>query len=172
MIILEGMDGSGKTNLVKRLATDLKLPIRERASRSREGPVKNLWEWVVHDMDTLETQPMSIYDRHPLVSEYIYGPITRAKLPDGFENPGDLITKFWEYNFVILCNPGLRQITENVNRSWDLQMDGVAAHTRTLYMAYQAYFATYPVPFAKWDYTSPNGYADLLRKCRRHVDAS
>lgn len=152
MIIVEGMDGSGKTSLVERLNYHLRLPIHARASSSLDGPVPNLFQWALADVID-DQQEFSVYDRHPLVSEYIYGPITRGQMdPRFFTAAGRAISsKFRARNMVIFCDPGLDEVKKNLARDTD-QMEGVRSQLEPLYWAYKTFAHYWPGRRHMWNY--------------------
>lgn len=158
VIILEGMDGTGKSGLARRLSADLNLPIHERASSSKAGPVSNLFEWAEHDVNTWETQDLAIYDRHPLVSEYIYGPVTRGTIDNRFISaPGmDISSMFSNSSVVVFCDPGWDEVINNLARSKDMQMAGVMDNSRRLHLLYRAFFHHYSGLKLHWNYRSSN----------------
>lgn len=175
MIIVEGPDGAGKTRLVERLEDRFAVERRPRAVRSSlEGPVDDLCRWVFEDTKWHHTriyagQPVeydwiSIYDRHPLISEPIYGPLVRGKLPDE-----------WSYTWmnesiralepisplIIFCMPPLEQVLANIKTNPDEQMPGVYANMERIYALYTATVAMWsgrrePVGVFLHDYTSVN----------------
>lgn len=160
MIVLEGMDGSGKSQLAQRLSNHLNIPIHERASHSTNGPVDNLWEWVYNDVSEMASQPIAIYDRHPLISEYVYAPILRGSLRDEFHTEqARRLLKRWANNvFLIYCDPGIDEIYKNLTRLPDEQMKGVTENISELYYSYKALITYWPGsnPPAVWDYRLDN----------------
>ncbi len=67
--VIEGPDGTGKSTLAALLSQRLKLPIIQG-----EGPPKSFAEF--HDrVARYERYDNVIFDRHPCISEDIYGPI-------------------------------------------------------------------------------------------------
>lgn len=170
MIVLEGMDGSGKTSLARRLSDDLQLPIHERASTSIGGPVPNIWQWVMRDVLTIHTQQPAIYDRHPLISQVIYGPIIRQKLEPEFTDPeARAIYRKWARNvFVVFCDPGDEAMSRSLSRDPN-QMPGVLDMFPTLSLMYRVFFATYSGNWHHWDYNHPYDYETLLYKLHNHL---
>jgi hypothetical protein len=83
MIIVEGPDGAGKTTLIRQLQEkwpDLEVAPRV-VSKDAEAMV-DLQTWV---NDNLSQGPQyKIFDRHRLISEFIYGPILRTEQQPGF----------------------------------------------------------------------------------------
>ncbi len=157
MIVVEGMDGSGKTGLIRRLAREMQIPVHERASTSVGGPVEDLYEWAKKDVLTWHHQPFSLYDRHPFVSEYVYGPITRGWMDPRFHTPEarELIKRFTYNSVIIFCDPGMSEVSDNVRRN--KQMSGVVDNDQALFYTYRSIFTLWPTPLrvGRWDYTSP-----------------
>lgn len=170
MIILEGMDGSGKTHLAAALTKDLGLPMAERASSSIGGPIADLFDWVNRDIDCLHTRPLSIYDRHPLISEFIYGPVVRGTIDDRFLRMWfqRRLHKWRDNAFVVFCDPGDeamgRNLAEDIN-----QMPGVAENFNRLACAYRCFFANYTGQWTLWNYTRPQTYDWLLDSLKIHI---
>jgi len=166
MIVVEGMDGSGKSGLVKRLSGELKVPIHARACKSTDGPVDKLYEWVVEDVTSLRWQPFSVYDRHPLISEYIYGPITRQTVSPQFytEHAAKMSELFANSVLIVYCDPGPDEVFKNVLEG--KHMDGVTEHASRLYYAYRTFMHYWPGnrPVV-WDYTQPHTFPDVKQKC-------
>lgn len=74
-LIIEGCDGTGKDTLIRQLRLDMpEYMLHDRASHSINGPVAGLDEWVEADNMVLHRIGPHIYNRHPLISEPIYGP--------------------------------------------------------------------------------------------------
>lgn len=172
MIVIEGCDGTGKTSLIQRLSKDLKIPIHERASSSREGPRADLYEWAVRDVGTWEDQPIALYDRHPFISEYIYGPIIRGFVDDRFFSLEALqITRRFATNaMVILCDPGDDEVKHNLTSSTDNQMGGVLDNHRLILMSYRSLFHYWPGNWVRqWDYTRPEQYDAVLHRAKMHI---
>lgn len=139
-IIVEGPDGSGKSSLITHLTESLGLDIHERASTSRGGPVDRLAEWVERDIHSYAGvwRPF-IYDRHPVISEPIYGRVVRNDLAPRFEFPGWLIgcrLQMYSKTIVVFCMPPLDVVQANVQATRDSQMPGVLDRIRDVYLAY------------------------------------
>lgn len=75
MIIIEGMDGSGKTTLAKRLAKDLKIPINHFGA-----PPQSRVEFVQRCLTSVRLfhHPI-IQDRTPFISELMYARISNRE---------------------------------------------------------------------------------------------
>lgn len=131
---MEGPDGGGKSTLIKQIFTQF--PTIKRAARASEGvsgPVDDLYDWAVHDMAGWWNQPMAIYDRHPLVSEYIYGPICRGTMDPRFHDTG-LRRRMARTALVIVCLPPLKVVRSSVSDERD--MPGVATHIDAIWHCY------------------------------------
>lgn len=172
MIVVEGVDGSGKSNLVKKLTQELKLPVHERACTSVGGPVDNLFEWASNDVLTWNCQPLSIYDRHPFISEYVYGPIIRGTIDPGFLSLAAKYhtQKFYRNALVIHCDPGMDEVSKNIRHSGDGQMGKVSENADALYLTYASLMHYWPSSRGvfKWNYRTTQ-LDDLLEVCDVHI---
>lgn len=172
MIIVEGPDGAGKSTLVERLQLDTGLPLHERASDSLTGPVSDLWGWVCRDLGSWDTQPLALYDRHPMISEYVYGPITRGKLPMGFIGASSrkMLQQLQQQALVIFCLPAPYEVITNV-RGAGGQMSGVVDNIRAIYHTYAGTQSNWGGWSVHYDYTRESGkgsYETVLRAVRLH----
>lgn len=169
--MIEGCDGSGKTHLVNELQNQFRLPIHSRASDSLNGPRPDLFEWAAHDVYSMPTQPLSIYDRHPLVSEYIYGPVIRATIDPRFLGyKGIQMSKLFAHHaLVIHCDPGMDEVSKNLRHSAEGQMDGVNKNADTIYHTYNSLMHYWPGHRVVWDYTLPRSILAVLDQCKNHI---
>lgn len=173
MIILEGPDGGGKTTLLNQLAGSFPSIARHaRASEGVAGPVKDLYEWAHEDVWSWMGQPLSFYDRHPLISEYIYGPITRGTMDARFHTT-PLRRRFAQRALVIVCLPPLEVVRRSVSAERD--MPGVSTHIDPIWHLYASLRATWPVSsglvFYDWTQTrvpERNSTMDALRTLIHH----
>lgn len=171
MIVVEGCDGSGKTHLVKQLEGWTGLPIHARASDSIAGPRLDLFEWAAHDVYSMTTQPLSIYDRHPMISEYIYGPIIRNTIDFRFLGyRGSQMSKlFAQHVLLIHCDPGMDEVSKNLRHSVEGQMDGVNRNADTLYHTYASLMHYWPGNRIVWDYTKPDTFSVVMSVIENHI---
>lgn len=159
MVIVEGPDGAGKTTLINRLCAELGVEIRPRSSTSDHGPVDDVWEWVKRDLIT--NVDRDIYDRHPFISESIYGPVLRGEMrlgPDPEEQELHYGLFLHHRPLVIYCMPPLKQVRFNVAQNHDGQTDhtrGVLRYIDTIYALYQyrAMMDRHVIETLHWDYT-------------------
>jgi len=156
MLILEGPDGGGKTTLLETI-TERYPGIMQapRASSSVEGPVKNLFEWATEDMNAWGLRPYSIYDRHPLISEYVYGNATRRSVAPGFNTAAAarLRQVMYRQALVIFCLPPLKVVRENVRANAPEQMAGVVENITKIYQMYAFLARTWPGRAYIYNYT-------------------
>lgn len=173
-IIVEGMDGSGKDTLIKSL---MKLSagsfqIHARSSTSLGGPVPNITDWVINDLNEMPTNPPMIYNRHPLITEAIYAP--RRKINPGLR--GKWRTADWvhtsrliaaQHCILVLCQPPFHVIHHNLMTSGrDAHMPGVVEAAGDLYKAYQAIaYPTWPGTVLRYDYkhSKPSALLESIR---------
>lgn len=173
MIILEGCDGSGKSTLLEQLKERFQLPIHNRFCTSEDGPIPHLFREVYDDLRTWDDQPCSIFDRHSLISEYIYSLTTR----DGDIDPqfltgvaSTMLTKFAESSLVIMCMPPFENVKENAIQ--EKQMDGVINNLYQTYQAYRLFYTVWPNQYRirRYDYTQgPEELQQLFGFCNLHI---
>jgi hypothetical protein len=185
MILCEGPDGSGKTSLIKRLTVDLNIPVHERFCNSDGSPTRNDPTWTqtsddrnslfyhaYQDTTTLDAQPISIYDRHTMASEYVYGPIVRGELPNQFDTvqASRMIQAIASRSLFVLCKPPLDRLIESVTRQ--THMDGVVERIRSIKAAYDALYVFWPGEKITFDYSDKQGYERVLSRARWHLAIS
>lgn len=168
MIILEGPDGSGKTTLLNMLTHDLELPIHERFSTSTGGPIVNIFDAGRQDLLTWDDQPMSLYDRHPMISEPIYGSVLRGNYDERFRKNRISSDLFMGRGLVVFCMPPLDVARRNI--LVEDQLSGVVYHYDKLYAAYASRAASYSQRAFFYNYTTPNAYPQLVNACKRYLE--
>ena len=159
-LIIEGCDGSGKDTLIIDLMGKFqgRYVLHERASTSLGGPVDDLAGWVARDVNTMHEQPPSIYNRHPLISEPIYG---RYRDLIGKETPKEFKYQPWMYAMkrhaaqhaiLILCRPPWDQVKNVVVRQGaKAHMPGVLTNLALIYLEYRK--VVWPGAMLVYDYT-------------------
>lgn len=166
MIVLEGPDGAGKTTLLTHLQKLFPyIDTHERFSTSEGGPVDSLDVRIATDMNSMWSRKPQFYDRHPFISEFIYGPILRSEIKDGL-NRLEMKTfrdTFYQDSLIILCLPPAYIVDNNV-RSDTVQMPGVLSHIGDIYNAYHNFHkhSNFPNDNLVWyDYTQhTTGYLE------------
>lgn len=190
-VIVEGPDGGGKTTLLQYLHTVTNLPIHAKFSTSLGGPKDSLHSLVDADMQSwwngLNADPhyrkdwepggvkeSYLFDRHPLISEPIYGLHVRKDIQPEFltEWFASRWRDFLEYDpLVIFCLPPFEAITTNVNPHRDMQ--GVWANMRRMYDQYTIQALQYPGSSMVYDYTkdsTDDQRGDIVTAVMRHID--
>lgn len=173
ILIVEGMDGTGKSTLINRLSNDLDIPVHERFSKSGPdgGPVTDLWNRTYEDVMTMPAQPLSLYDRHPLISNYVYSPITRRTLEPGFTSSraNRLVRTLSFTALVVWCAPPFDVVKSNLHDNRD--MAGVYENASQLYWSYESMRIHWRGNSAVYDYTNKFSYSSILGSCIAHRDS-
>ena len=110
MIVIEGMDNSGKSTLCRQISA--MLPAWQ--VQVSEGPPKYPGEQNERVRKYLGYPKNTIYDRHPCVSQLIYGQMRSHA--DGIDE--ELVRSFYSMQpFFIYCDPGARHMKGHLVRS-------------------------------------------------------
>jgi hypothetical protein len=168
-VIVEGPDGGGKTSLVRFLHETLGLPMPSRSSTSTGGPIPNLADWIKDQAIWPKGSiPHSrLYDRHPIISEPIYGRLVRpgsqvqAPLDDD-RYQRDVRAYLYEHAVVVWALPNLATVHANVLDSRDDQMPGVVANIGRVHQAYMTAYFRWRGIKRQYDYNRHD--RDLLAK--------
>ena len=179
-VIVEGPDGGGKTTLIKQLVKDTGLTVLPRASDSAKGPIPNIGHYI--DSDLTNHDRKGIYDRHPLISEFVYGPLIRGHMEFGHmwqSLDGYLlwltqrVSMLYAYDpVVIYCLPPWEYVSKHVWESDTPQMPGVK---ESLLGIFELYIVQYAKDQAshhrvhRWDYTQPDNYRIILADIRSYL---
>jgi hypothetical protein len=179
VIIVEGPDGAGKTTLIGRLCQDLGLIKRGKFVKSNgDGSGTNdLFGDAYVDVVNQPDMGMMIYDRHPMISEYVYGPIVRGNLPPDFCTPQAHATLrlMAKQVLVVWCLPPLNAVKDNVMDDGE-QMNGVQKNIDAIHQMYHTMRVWWPGESVTYDYTSETyksrtRYDQVLSTCRLYVAA-
>lgn len=137
MLIIEGPDGAGKTTLIKGLSDALDIPIAQRVVSKDAEAMTDLQRWVDRNLE-LGFQ-RTLFDRHRLISEPIYGPAMHRSAP-GFTDItwlGPRMNAFARINPVIVyCLPAKTTAWANVKDDPD---NKVVADPDLFSMIYDSY---------------------------------
>ena len=131
-IIVEGMDNTGKTTLLKALSERFRV---EPTNSCRSIPKGEQIRWMKNEL----AGPAKLFDRFPLISESIYGPIVRGTqfFPmiggDSFFHTMEKVV-IPANPIIIFCNPGIEKVAESFGERW--QMGGVKENMTALMDAY------------------------------------
>lgn len=158
MLILEGPDGAGKTTLAGMISNDWGIPIAPKVVASDTSTQVNLVNWVDNNLE--EGLQWTLFDRHRLISEPIYGTIVRNEMSAreflDFSWLSAKMQQFYDTMPVIVyCLPPLRTIKNNLRD--DPNNTVVSMYAEKLYAAYATRaavdYALSPANVVIWDYT-------------------
>jgi len=171
-VILEGPDGGGKSRLAEAILATYPAVMHAKASHSTRGPVRNLAAWVRDDIDKMATfETLNVYDRHPIISEPIYGWLCRGNPQPGFLGRLDgtssgnpwLSTQrlsLYEHALVVWCIPTLEQCMAAVDPERD--MPGVVDNIEKIHEWYLLMMRAWGGPSIRYDFTDPKYTRDVL----------
>lgn len=162
MIVVEGMDNTGKTTLVKKLAKEFDLKIVKSPGPVDQG-LENSLKWMRKTLENNDLQV--IYDRYPLISERIYGPIIRKN---------DVLAPYWiklvrkfldREPILIYCRPPIDDILNFGERE---QMEGVVERAKELVELYDEYMKWFSKKMGTrlvvYNYRDSNSYANVRNR--------
>lgn len=165
LVVIEGPDGAGKTTLIDSLRRDSGLyfwTLRPSRPPSRLSEIMEVLGWVRNR----GPEQHILMDRHPAVSEPIYGPLFRnqnllEKMPD------PLVLD--DVDLFIYCRPSDDAILAGIEKTRENQMAGVTNRTLELIEAYDLRFAqlAHDYDVLWYDYTrgdTPEQVARVLRE--------
>lgn len=159
MIIVEGPDGSGKSTLIKQLSDRYDLQVNERVVSKDGAPMTDLKLWVERNL--AQGFQYKLFDRHRLISEFVYGPVFRKEQkPEFLDLTWSSIMLQTMYNdvqpVIIYCLPPLEVVTANIIESGE-KNTFVLEHIDAMYMAYVHRIAldwsNHGGRVVVWDYT-------------------
>jgi len=162
-LICEGLDNTGKSTLVGKLAEDLKL--LAIANKKRPESIKEVFEYTT-DICLLSTRYSIIMDRWQPISESIYGPICRNTQIIKLGDRGILDKMTSDFKaFVIYCRPPRSVVLASIGER--PQMEGVVKNLDNLYSAYddRMFLVARSLPVIIYDYTI-NDYSNLLSQIK------
>lgn len=102
MLIIEGPRQSGKKTLASKLALEFALPTYDYSKQlSAQGHVS--MAEISKDLRTWPSKELGIYTTHPLINEYIYGPMLRKRvIPEFYSWEVRPLLEFFKDNVVII----------------------------------------------------------------------
>jgi hypothetical protein len=182
MIIIEGMDNSGKTRLSNRISggtdrietpTEYQfLPLVSTVHSPSSLPWAAKAKWCEQAIKLDRQGYLIVYDRFPLISEKVYGPILRGK--DESDTPASQVlwnNLFEQPQLIIYCRPP----DEFISKTWYErdQLAGTSDSFWQLLNSYDAYMTrlgkeTDNLILTRYDYTK-NVDNSLLALVRRYV---
>lgn len=166
MIIVEGLDNTGKTTLVDNLTATFQLR-REKSP----GPASLLThlEWIVNALNDDDT--CIIYDRYSVISERVYGPCLRGD--SVFRDLSDSLLELTlqKVPLIIYCRPPVEKIVDWGDRT---QMSGVKANVQSLLDLYDMEIwrvrrLNKDQNVIRYDYTQPGSLGTVHREVEGHL---
>lgn len=132
IIIVEGMDNTGKTTLVEQL-------VRETGyDRVRSSGPQSL-EDMIDKVETCLTSDNIIYDRFPLISEEVYGPALRGYSLWEFSRWREYFIQLLQLKpLFIYCRPARETILRSINQRE--QLEGVVERASVIIDIYDRVF--------------------------------
>lgn len=116
MIVIEGMDNSGKSTLGEALAEYMGYIVQESEGPpvARDGMTSD--EEINARIDRYETMHRRIFVRHPVISNSIYGAVRKEGNPI---TPGREIAFYEQPNILVYCDAGKRGLDAHVEKAHD-----------------------------------------------------
>lgn len=161
VILIEGMDNSGKTTLVSKLASITGYTVVHSSGPDKDQ-VKSWLNWIFLRAEGGED---IIMDRCSLISEQVYGPELRGGSVFQDTEWLGLWGRLMELNpKIVYCRPSRETICGTINNRE--QMEGVADHCLRLVEGYDSFFSYLTesdlAKFWVYDYTKPNEEKALM----------
>lgn len=161
IIVVEGVDASGKSTLMENLRTvpGYFLLLRHSCRPLKSYDIARFLQFIENESSAM----VRVVDRHPLISEPIYGPILRNEnLVEKIYNPDQVVRRLERtVARIIYCRPAVARIKENLrNRP---QLAGIETHIDELVKRYDDRMLSLAniVPIIHYDYDAPP--ADLSK---------
>jgi len=168
VIIVEGPDGAGKSNLVSRIEADWSLQREPKAVTSDAQSLFPMGQYIEDELS--KGFGMRLYDRFALISSPLYMMLENRTFVDPLTNPDWLKIQYKRLSRIdpvlIYCLPPLEVVKANLERD-DNSGGKVLEHVEEIYYGYVAWYARdgYNSSSMVWDYTNPDlvHLAQLLR---------
>lgn len=180
MIIVEGCDGAGKSTLIDALTRTFfpNLKLGPKASTSLGGVSHHrepeaLSQWVDAEMAHWSDPGYGprLYDRHPLISEPIYGPVVRNHLSPQFVN-GWYRTRLMTIRhmaLVIFVDPGWEAVRDALGSDPEGQMPGVVENARAIWYNYRTLNMSWTGKGITYCRTDPRSILTVVSMVDNHI---
>ncbi|MGH7954375.1 MAG: hypothetical protein ACREOZ_00280 [Gloeomargaritales cyanobacterium] len=121
MIIVAGPRESGKTTLANTLALALDLPIYDYSAQLQAQGKFDV-QAIIQSVRDWPYTTFGIYDDHPFISEYVYGPLDRQGILPDFHSSEikPIIQYLWDTAVIIYCRPNYLALDDPARRAYDL----------------------------------------------------
>jgi hypothetical protein len=167
MIIIEGMDNTGKSVLQDRLCLEYGL---EGVHSPGPHESDTVLSWIIESFNK-DRGVLIIFDRFPLVSEAIYGPIIRGHNVFDESPLGLQLQKRMQEEvkpLIVYCKPPEEYVTKWNDRD---QMAGVIENYQKLLFAYDNLMERLRINFSvvPYNYCHEDDYGKVLDKIDNHI---
>ena len=167
MIIVEGMDNSGKSTLAKHLAEKFGLEYLHSPSEYRND-TKLMIDWALKQ---LLDQKLAVYDRFSPISDRVYGPVLRGGTPYNDTIAGKSAVELLKTvpHLIIYCRPERERILNFGSRE---QMDGVTSQATKLLEEYDALMSKMQLEgydIITYNYAEPEGYEFVISQVSHYI---
>lgn len=135
ILILDGMDNTGKTTLARRICAEFGLNYLHSPSEYKYDFSKMI-SWAE---DELNANQYALYDRFSPITDQVYGPVLRGGTPYHSDPKGRAIVELLKQtpHLIIYARPSKTRIFRFGDRE---QMDGVLEQAENLLVKYDALF--------------------------------
>ena len=157
MIIVEGMDNTGKSTLIEALGKEFKIPTAR--GNMAGAKMDQMVRWI--NWAGACPKPL-ILDRHPAISDLVYGNILKGSS----ESSVEFAQKSREGNFLIYCCPPLESIEKSFSER--PQMKGTHENLLALYIAYESLMEKLSPDFY-YDWRNPKHLSALIHQLNSPV---
>jgi hypothetical protein len=158
-IVVEGMDGTGKTTLIAKLAKDFDLEI---ITRPQGRPLD---QWWTEELERPMEAPVPIHDRF-FYSELVYGPVLRGKIEVNKAVQDNVLWFLRHTSLLVYARPFSEGIRETIKLN--PQMAGVTENAEKLLFTYDRlmeYERSWFGPrFYHYDWRSLGSYEEVKNK--------
>lgn len=173
MIIVEGMDNSGKSTLAKHLAEKFGLEYLHSPSEYKNDTNKMIG-WAIEKMLERKYMPHKkpkVYDRFSPISDRVYGPVLRGGTSYNDTIAGKSAVELLKTvpHLIIYCRPERERILNFGSRE---QMDGVTSQATKLLEEYDALMSKMQLEgydIITYNYAEPGGYEFVISQVSHYI---
>ena len=166
IIVVEGVDNTGKTRLIKRLVQSFPLL---KVIKS-PGPTPDLPRWTMQELMESRNRHLKIYDRF-FFSELVYGPVLRGKNLYSEKEQNYILDfmKLVAQPLVILCY----RLNAEESISEREQMEGVIENFEQLSQGYfeviEPLLMEYEIPYIPYSFEDEGAFERVKLRVAKHM---